>query len=345
MNLFSDLGQLGSSLYQATNQPQPETLAQLLWKALTAEGGGLGMNKQQKLNQLLAIPADQRTAGQNSQIAKLQSQSASRPAFLDKFLQVEQQFQPQFDKMMMDRLQQLAPQLANLQTSLYAQNAPLITQAAVAAEKAGSPDFFGLQQNVTQQANQNLGQGLNPQQLQFFRNQLMASQAQRGLQDSPLGSEAEAMALTQLNLAQQQQNYQNALAAQANYKLPPLPGYPSIGAQNVQGLVPQQPIFGTPSFNTILGGQQNAANQQLASSLYNNQLVGNAIQYGTQTVGDIAALAAGGMGGGMGGAMGGMGGLMGMFGGGGSGMGGMTSSMPSMFGAGQGGTGWGFGLG
>lgn len=158
---------------------------------------GLNAAPYNKLQKLLALQkSGTLTPQQQSQLNELQTKSAQN-AVLPKELAAQQAFMPQFEQ----EQQQL---LASQTQALAGQYTGLTNQL--------NPQYGQIQSTVGNQINSQIGMGLNPQQIAFFGQQLGGQEAAMGLGSSPLGAQNTALALTGLDLQQQQQNTQNALS-------------------------------------------------------------------------------------------------------------------------------------
>jgi hypothetical protein len=104
----------------------------------------------------------------------------------------------------------LAKQTLGGQSDLLKQFFPDFYSSIVGSVKAESPGLFATQDQLQQQIQENLGQGLSTPQLDFFTQKLLAAQESTGIATTQLGATARARDLTQLDMAQQQQNTQNA---------------------------------------------------------------------------------------------------------------------------------------
>lgn len=108
-----------------------------------------------------------------------------------------------------------------------------------AKNRGRDPGLYNTRDQLASQIQSGIGTGLRPEELDFFRQQMMAGQANRGLIDSPLGAQAEARGLMDLELAQRQQNLMNAQNFINSYR-PTYTGTPG----GFQGSMFQMPGFG-----------------------------------------------------------------------------------------------------
>lgn len=135
-----------------------------------------------------------------------------------------------------------------------------------ATAEAGAPGFSELRGSLMGEATSHVGKGIAGTPLEaFYQSKIRAGQAARGLFDSPLGSEQEAMALSGLEEAQRMQN--NAFAA---------------------GLMENDPLFRFSAATTAQTPQMfgvNAANYQPMAP------IGFGEMYGSQRASDAATYA------------------------------------------------------
>ena len=167
--------------------------------------------------------------------------------------------------------------LARLQAGFF----PQFEQNVLESFQRQAPEFFTAREALGQEIGRNVGQGLSPAQLAFFRNQIGQGQALRGLFDSPLGSAQEAQFLTDLELQQQQRNIENALNYQQSFRFMSAPGGTAINA-----LTP-------PSYNDLINLNQSRVSAQNALESQRQQAFG---QLGGQIAGLGTAAASGALG-------------------------------------------------
>jgi hypothetical protein len=181
----------------------------------------------------------------------------------DQLLKLQKTYGPEFAQNELALAQQLSPQFAQLRTDLTTKFLPQMSKAYKTAQIAADPEFFKFRDQLQQQLTQNMGQGMNPQQLAFYREQTRQSQAAKGMFDSPLGSEAEAQHLTQLNMAQQNLNLLNAMNFSNSFRQTPMPNEPQISQANAP--------FAPPSISTLFDAQRGTSDFNVAADYQQNQ--------------------------------------------------------------------------
>ena len=206
----------------------------------------------------------------------------SDSAMLKKSLKLLEKYYPQLNafseqqygqnaQFSLGQMQQYAPQLAQLQMQLQQKYGLPMAQEQQAESMALNPQYYAMRNALGNQIQGQIGQGLSPQQTQYFTNQLNAGQAARGMYGSPLSSVNTALALTPLNMQQQQQNIANASNFLGNYNMS---GTANVGIPggnqmpNLQSSLPNvQQQYGdisnlvTNSAMMNYGQQQGQANQ------------------------------------------------------------------------------------
>lgn len=316
------LSDIFSSLITPALQPDVPQWSQFINSTMGQYFGTTNPSVLANLKKLQAMP---QTAARDKQIAHIQDNITTQQgrAFLPQFLSEENKYLPQFNQSALDMFNQNAPQEIAQQAKFGTQ----LGQAYQDAQKQMAPGFYGLRDAQGQALQSQVGQGLSPQEQQFYANQINAQQASKGLFDSPLGSTQEALALTQLDQAQKNINTQNIQSYLNNFQTPFVPQVANLTGTPGAGLAGN--AFQAPGFNDALnatGGLQSARFARAQGTA--NQLGSGLGQLG----GAIVSAAAGGMGG-IGGAMGGAGtvglgggagGAAGLGGGAGAGMGSMA---------------------
>ena len=214
----------------------------------------------------------------------LQPNTPSAKGLLGKDMRLLQQFYPQlaaFSEQMygqqadfsLEEMRQYAPQLADLQMQLQQKYGLPMAQEQQKEQEALDPQYYATRTALGNQIQGQIGQGLSPQQSQYFGQQMAAQQGAKGMYQSPLSSVNTAKGLTALDMQQRQQNIANA----SNF----LGSYNQSGTANV----------GIPGGNQMPSVQSSMPNVQQQygdiSSLVNNlagmqysQSMGNANQWG-----------------------------------------------------------------
>ena len=246
---------------------------------------GLGPDELAAIKRITAL-GDKATPAQKKKLASL-TQRGQANAILPKEISALQTNLPQFQNIANQYLQGQTKTLANLAQSTTNQL---------------DPSYYGVQNALGQQIQSSIGQGLSPEQTNYFSQQLNAQQAAKGMYDSPLSSENTALELTGLNMQQQQQNINNAL----NF-----PGAFPNQANGILGLG----VSTSPTGESLTGGSVTPTSLQDYMTLFNsiqglnygnNQNFGNAVGSGVQSgLNSIASILTGmPMGGGTGANMG-----------------------------------------
>lgn len=223
-----------------------------------------------------------------------------RQGMLGSMLEQQTNWAAPYEQQQFASMARTAPQMAKLQLDLQKQFGLPMMQASYDAQKAIQPEFYNNRAALGNYLGDQIGKGLNPNQLDFFAQQQRAAQAVRGLADSPLGSTQEARYLTEIDLAQQQKNIANMQNFLNNYQLMNTPqvGVPALpmGGNAGPALTPTS-FADTMNLEANLAGMRFAQKQQR----YDNLNAGM-----SQLGGSLMGMGSGMMGGG--GGMGGFGG-------------------------------------
>lgn len=265
------LGNADAAYYGTLNPKQQGQLTKdqsrlsMLQGELSGATGGKQNHIQNAINQL------------NKQIATLNQTAASdkQNGYLNQFLTNLTGELPQ--------LQQIsaAQNTAANQTALQGQQQFGLPagQAILGAQQALAPQFYQNQDKLGQFLGGQLGQGLTPQQTNFYNQQFMGNEAAMGLGSSPLGAQNAAFQLTGLN--QQQANFNEQALQQylGGYLQPSVPNI--FGQQSQAGLTGASMLGGNSlqaiNPSDVLNMQSNLTGLQYANKTQQANALGGAL--------------------------------------------------------------------
>jgi hypothetical protein len=257
-------GVLGSGILSDT-QDIP-TLNDIFGRSQGYLYGILDPAQQKKLDALLAL--DNPTPKQLKTITDLQAKQ-ERSSLLSQNLIAQQRYLPQYNQLALDQTKKFLPQELALQN----QYGTLAAQNIRNAQMGIDPGFFAGREALGQDLQGRIGQGLSPDQLSFFGNQVNQQQAARGLFDSPLGATQTGRYLTTQDLLERQRNIQNMQGYLNSYQpqqIPQVVPFTGMPGANLAGGALTPPSFGdVASLRASLLGAKFGQNTMQAGQLGN----------------------------------------------------------------------------
>ena len=179
-------------------------------------------------------------------------------------------FYPKLADFSFEQMQKFAPQLADLTMQLQEKYGLAMGQEAKSEMQALNPEYYSMRDALGKTIQAGIGQGLSPDQSNYFGQQMAQGQAARGMYQSPLSAQNTAYNLTQMDAAQRQQNLGNASGFLGGYGMF---GAPNVGIPGGNQMPQMQQMYGDiGNLNNNLAAMQYAG--QMAQANQQSQLWG-----------------------------------------------------------------------